>query len=240
MKTRIAVGLALAILAFSRPSFAGDSSSSLEAANPPVPASGDFNREIYYRNKLELSFDTGYLPFNTPLILGPLIGDKFQRHANLPNYVIVPLMSSLRWQLYDIKGRSFWRGNTELSLSGSYNVIVHGPESYYASIGSGVRYNFVQPEWRIVPYSEMRIGLGFTDAAQPYQVAHNERPNGQGQDFTFTFIFGSGVRYNFSPRYSMAAGIEYMHISNAYLSEPQYYNHGVNVVGPSLEFNFAL
>ncbi|MFI5351703.1 MAG: acyloxyacyl hydrolase [Candidatus Binatales bacterium] len=241
MKTRIAVGLALAILALSRPSFAGDSSSSLEAANSPDSAGGgDFNREIYYRNKLELSFDTGYLPFNTPLILGPILGDRFQREAHLPNYIIVPLMLSLRWHLYDIKGRSFWRGNTELGLSGSYNVIVHGPESYYASLGSGVRYNFVQPNWRVVPYTELRIGLGFTDAAQPYQVAHHEWPNGQGQDFTFTFIFGSGVRYNFSPRYSMAAGLEYMHISNAYLSEPQYYNHGVNVVGPRLEFNVAL
>jgi len=144
MKTRIAVGLALAILALSRPSFAGDSSSSLEAANSPDSAGGgDFNREIYYRNKLELSFDTGYLPFNTPLILGPVLGDRFQREAHLPNYIIVPLMLSLRWHLYDIKGRSFWRGNTELGLSGSYNVIVHGPESYYASLGSGVRYNFI-------------------------------------------------------------------------------------------------
>jgi hypothetical protein len=240
MKTRIAVTLIVAILALCRPSFADDSTAGATAGTSPDSAGGDFNREIYYRNKLEVSFDTGYLPFNTPLILGPILGDKFQREAHLPNYVIVPLMLSLRWHLYGIKGRSFWRGNTDLSLSGSYNVIVHGPESYYASLGSGVRYNFVQPNWRVVPYTELRIGLGFTDAAQPYQVAHNQRPNGQGQDFTFTFIFGSGVRYNFSPRYSMAAGLEFMHISNAYLSEPQYYNHGVNVVGPSLEFNVAL
>ena len=200
----------------------------------------DFNQGIYYRNKLELSFSSGCLFYNTPLLLSPIIGDKFSRLPWLPHYVIIPLMFSLRWHLYGIKGRSFWRGNTDFGLSASYNVIAHGPESYYASLGSGLRYNFVQPNWRVVPYTELRIGLGFTDAAQPYQVAHNELPTGQGQDFTFTIILGGGVRYNFSPRYSMSAGIEYMHISNAYLSEPKYYNHGVNVVGPSLGFNFAL
>ncbi len=63
---------------------------------------------------------------------------------------------------------------------------------------------------------------------------------GQGQDFTFTFAIGSGVRYNFNPRYSISMGAAFMHISNAYLSEPKYYNHGVNVVGPTFGFNFAL
>lgn len=32
----------------------------------------DFNREIYYRNKLELSAEAAVLPFNTPLLVGPL------------------------------------------------------------------------------------------------------------------------------------------------------------------------
>ena len=240
MKIRIAVGMAVAILALCGTSFAGDSGGSLAAANSWDSEGGDFNREIYYRNKLELSFDTGGLPINVPLIFGPLVGFKFAREPRLPNYVLVPLIYSLRWQLYDPRGRSFWRGNTELTLAGSYNLITHGPESYYAALIGGARYNFVQPDWRVVPYTELRIGLGLTDAAQPYQVAHHEWPNGQGQDFTFTFIMGAGVRYNFSPRYSMSLGIEYMHISNAYLSEPKYYNHGINVVGPALGVSYAL
>jgi hypothetical protein len=33
------------------------------------------------------------------------------------------------------------------------------------------------------------------------------RHDAQGQDFTFTFMLGSGVRYNFNPRYAIAAGI---------------------------------
>ncbi len=240
MKTRIAVWLALALLTLCGRSLAEDSTPGLTAANSPDSAAEDFNREIYYRNKLEISFDTGCLFYNTPLILGPILGDAFKRKPFLPNYTIVPLIYSLRWQPYGIRGRSFWRGNTDFTFGGSYNLITQGPESYYAALIAGLRYNFVQPEWRVVPYVELRGGLGLTNAKQPYEVAHHEPSIGQGQDFTFTFIMGSGVRYNFSPRYSVSTGIAYMHISNAYLSEPKYYNHGVNVLGPAVGLNFAL
>jgi opacity protein-like surface antigen len=223
-----------------------------EAAEPVQPSvqdasgisaestSGDFNTEIYYKNKLELAFDTGWLFYNTPLILDPLLGDKFSREPCSPNYTLVPLDFSLRWQLYDLKGRSILRGNTDLTFTGSYTAIPKGPESRYAAFLTGVRYNFVQPNWRIAPYVQLRAGLGFTDAAQPYESTHHLPEIGQGQDFTFTFIFGGGVRYNFNSRYSVETGISYMHISNAYLSLPRYFNHAVNVFGPSLGLNVAL
>jgi len=42
-------------------------------------------------------------------------------------------------------------------------------------------------------------------------------PNGvqyaQGQGFTFTVNLGSGVRYNFSPRYAISAGVNRTEIS---------------------------
>jgi long-subunit fatty acid transport protein len=49
---------------------------------------------------------------------------------------------------------------------------------------------------------------------------------------TFTLMVGSGARYNFSPRYSVSAGVTYMHVSNFYLSEPRYEDFGINVYGP--------
>ena len=211
-------------------------------ANQEITASDqpDFNREIYYKNKLELAFDTGWLWYNTPLILEPIIGEKFSREPGLPNYSLMPLNLSLRWHLYDICGPSILRGNTDFTFSGSYIVIAKGPESRYIAAIAGFRYNFIQPNWRLVPYLELRGGMGFTDAQQPYEVAHHLPPIGQGQDFTFNFIMGAGVRYNFNPTYSISAGITYMHISNAYLSEPKYYNHAVNVIGPSIGLNVAL
>jgi len=62
----------------------------------------------------------------------------------------------------------------------------------------------------------------------------------QGQDLTFTLKMSSGARYNFNPRYSVSAGVLYMHVSNLYLSEPRYENFGINVYGPVLGFNVRL
>jgi hypothetical protein len=181
----------------------------------------DFNRQIYYKNKLEFSLDTGWLPYNIPFIFTP--SDRNPR-----DYTLAPLIVSLRWHLDDIRGPWFLRGNTDLTFSGSYTVIPRGPESLYAAFMFGVRRNFVPANWRTVPYLEGRAGLGFTDAKGPEGV-----PYAQGQDFTFNFILGGGVRYNFNLRYSISAGIAYMHISNLYLSEPKVANWGINVVGPT-------
>jgi long-subunit fatty acid transport protein len=61
---------------------------------------------------------------------------------------------------------------------------------------------------------------------------------------------GSGVRYNFNPRYAVTAGVNWMHISNANLSEHKYdasqhdpwgvENFGINVVGPMFGVDIQL
>ncbi|MFZ0732389.1 MAG: acyloxyacyl hydrolase [Candidatus Sulfotelmatobacter sp.] len=58
-------------------------------------------------------------------------------------------------------------------------------------------------------------------------------------DFTFTLNLGSGLRYNLSPRYAFTAGLNWMHISNANLSQGTppncgIRNYGINVVGPMI------
>lgn len=232
--------VALTCLTLSTPSFAQESKSQPSNGVSLRAELTDFNSAIYYKNKLELSFDAGGLPFNTPLIFDPLMGDKFARQPGTVDYTLVPLTLALRWHLYDVSGPWFLRGNTDLMFGGSHTAIIQGPESRYDALITGVRYNFVQPNWRIAPYLELRGGMGFTDAKQPEEKAHHQPMVGQGQDFTFTFLMGGGVRYNFNPRYSMSLGIAYMHISNLYLSEPKYYNHGINVFGPNLGVNIAL
>jgi opacity protein-like surface antigen len=99
----------------------------------------------------------------------------------------------------------------------------------------GIRRNFVRRNWRIAPYFDGRLGLGRIDAKGPKGVQY-----AQGQDFTFTLNLGSGVRYNFSPRYAISAGVNYMHISNLYLSEPKYLNYGINVYGPMVGVEIRL
>ncbi len=53
-------------------------------------------------------------------------------------------------------------------------------------------------------------------------------------------MLGAGFRYNFDPRYSMTLGGTYMHVSNAYLSEPKYLDNGINVCGAMVGFNVRL
>lgn len=224
--------LACASLITCAPVFAEETPQQQTAGMSASSEVEDFNRRIFYKNKLEFSFDAGVLPINTIFIFQAFEGDNWDR-APL-NYTLIPLTAAVRWHLYDINGPGFLRGNTDLIAGLNYTVIPKGPESYYVAFVTGPRYNFVQPNWRVVPYIEARFGAGFTDAKGPKGV-----PYAQGQDFTFTFSVGGGLRYNFDPNYSVSLGWEYMHISNLYLSEPETTNFGINVIGPTLGVNIA-
>jgi hypothetical protein len=196
-----------------------------EARATTPPKRADFNRRIYYKNKLEFSLEGAWLPNNIPFVFDRMIGIP-DRMTPL-HYTLVPFIASVRWQMSDIKGPWIFRGNWEGSSSGSFTMIPRGPETRYWAYIMGIRRNFVQPNWRVVPYFEGRAGVGDINAKEPYGAEW-----AQGQDLTFTVMLDAGARYNLSPRYSFAAGAAYMHISNLYLSEPRYSNYGINVWGP--------
>jgi hypothetical protein len=212
-----------------------DSPPSNETAeiSKPVDRKPDFNRDIYYRNRLEFSFESGWLPINIPFVFDFLLGDAY--HKTPLEYTLVPNIASLRWQVDSVRGPSILRGNWDLSFSGTLVVIPRGPETHYGAYMMGIRRNFVQPRWRIAPYVDGRLGLGIIDAKAPLGVLF-----AQGQDFTFTLNLGAGMRYNFSRRYSISAGMNYMHISNLYLSEPKFLNYGINVYGPLFGIDMRL
>lgn len=201
------------------------------SAQSDVPA--DRNRSLYYKNKLAVSVEGGCLPVNIPFVFDFLLGDRY--NMTPLHYTLVPVIASLRWQINNVGGPLFLRGNWELSFSGSATVIPRGPETRYFAYLMGVRRNFVPRRWRVVPYLEGRVGTGDINAKEPFGVLY-----AQGQDFTFTLMLGSGVRYSLSRRYTLSAGVNYMHISNLYLSEPRYPNYGINVYGPMVGINRQL
>lgn len=224
------IALSLAGLALTTPAHAEDTTARTSSATAPLTEPDDFNRKIYYKNKLELAFDAGHLPFNSEFVFDFLEG---QNWAKLPrDYTLIPLTLSLRWHLDDLGGPGILRGNTDVTFGGNYTIIPQGPESYYAAFVTGARYNFVQPNSPVSPYLEGIVGCGFTDARGPQGVQF-----AQGQDFTFTFSMGGGFRFNFNPTYSVSVGYKYMHISNLYLSDA--YNYGVNVYGPTMGINIG-
>jgi hypothetical protein len=200
----------------------------LQTTKPP-----DFNSNIYYKNKLEFSLETGWLPQNIPFVFDFLLGDGY--NMTPLKYTLVPTLASLRWQMDDVRGPWILRGNWDLTLTGAFTWIPRGPETHYEAFDMGIRRNFVRRNWRIAPYFDGRLGMGRIDAKEPKGVLF-----AQGQNFTFTLMMGSGIRYNFNSRYAISAGINYMHISNLYLSEPKYPNYGINVYGPMFGIDVRL
>jgi len=235
MSRRNLILFTLTLAYLTQPALSIGQDSDSQPTNEPIRDSKpvDFNRKIYYKNKVEFSVETGWLPINIPFVFDFLVGDPY---ARVPlDYTLVPIFPSLRWHLGDVRGPWILRGNTDLTFSPSFTVIPRGPETRYAAFDISVRRNFVQSNWRIVPYFEIRGGLGLIDAKGPKGVLY-----AQGQDFTFTIMVGSGVRYNFNPRYGISAGVTYMHVSNAFLSQPKVEDYGINVYGPIIGVNVRL
>jgi hypothetical protein len=193
----------------------------------------DFNREIYYRNKLEFSLDAGWLPINIPFPLDFLEGAPYVLYPL--RYTLVPVVASLRWHVDGVGSPFILRGNWDVTFSGSYTAIPKGAETRYFSYDMGIRRNFVPRNWRATPYVDLRFGLGLIDAKGPLGVYY-----AQGQDYTFTCNMGAGARYNFNSRYAISAGLNWMHISNANLSAPLYSNYGINVYGPMFGIDMRL
>lgn len=203
----------------------------------------DRNQEIYYRNKTELAFDLGTFPINIPFPFDFMEGDPYVQHPI--KYTLIPIILSLRWHMSNIGGPWIFRGNWDLTSSGSFTWIPSGPETRFISYDMGIRRNFVPHNRNFVPYFDIRLGVGQINAKGPKGV-----PYAQGENWPeFTMNMGSGVRYNFSPRFAFSAGLNYMHLSNMDLSEhkpnatdPNWgpINYGINVYGPQLGIDMRL
>ena len=203
-----------------------------EQATPttrPVSA----NDGSYYRNRLEFSVETGVLPENIPFAFDVFTGGDYSQKPL--HYTLIPIFPSLRWQISNVRGPSILRGNSELTVSVSVSAIPRGPEKVYGAFDLGIRRNFVQRTGKLAPYVEFKLGAGFIDAQGPHGVSY-----AQGEDYTFTLWLGGGLRYNVSPRYGFSFGPAYMHVSNAFLSEPRYEDTGINVVGGIIGFYVRL
>jgi len=66
-----------------------------------VSKSADLD-SIYYKNKLEFSLETGWLPINIPFVFDCFVGDSYNQTPL--QYTIAPILASLRWQLGDVRG----------------------------------------------------------------------------------------------------------------------------------------
>jgi opacity protein-like surface antigen len=133
----------------------------------------------------------------------------------------------IRWGT--IQGDSWLRGYNQFYISAIAEPIFQGIENHYFGLNFGMRYNFVQPGCRFVPYISGGLGLGWIDS-------HPEIPGGQGQDFTFNILTAAGISYLINDHWKVNAGILYQHLSNGGQTDP---NPSLNLLGPQVGLNYS-
>jgi len=130
------------------------------------------------------------------------------------------LTARIRWGVVQ---RDVWfRGYNQFYVSAIAEPIFRGIENHYFGLNLGMRYNFVRPGSRLVPYVSGGLGLGWIDS-------HPEIPGGQGQDFTFNILSAAGISYELSDHWKLNAGVLYQHLSNGGQTDP---NPSLNLFGP--------
>lgn len=139
-------------------------------------------------------------------------------------YAIGELRAGL--MLSDIHGDGIFRGNWEFLGEAFGGGIFSGPGDVLVGLDIYLRYNFVQPQSRIVPYIQVGGGGLYSDAAHDDAVQRN-----LGSDFLFSLQAEIGVRYHLSKNVAITTAFEYRHFSNAGLADR---NVGLNGLGGTL------
>ena len=120
-------------------------------------------------------------------------------------------------------GDSFLRGNLELLLNAFGGYIYEGPGDYLVGAELLLRYNFVQPDCKVVPFIQVGGGGAYSDAADD-----NQTQRLIGSDLSFSLQAEIGLRYHFSRNVALTTSVLYRHISNADTADR---NVGLNSLG---------
>lgn len=126
-------------------------------------------------------------------------------------------------------GHEWLRGNWEglVNLFGA--GVVKGPDGFFAGGRLLMRYNFVQPGARWVPFWQIGAG-GLGDNVYQHR---DQRVVGSG--FEFTLVTDLGVRYFITPKCAAILMADFEHISNAGTASR---NLGINAAGGMLGIGY--
>lgn len=189
---------------------AGERSAGFSRETAPAPGPG-LESDLYRRGRWEFSLESVY---TFTVVPNPFFAIAGRRQKNPLDYGLATQLVGVRYRLTNAGGPWLLRGSLQTSATLVGSAIVRGPESFFVGFALGFRYDFVQPAARLVPYVEFRGGPGVTDS-RGFRHA-------QQQDFTFTYLIGAGLRYDLNARWSVQVGAVDQHLSNAYLTQPNY------------------
>jgi hypothetical protein len=168
---------------------------------------------------VESPFDKG----KTEIQLGAGAMSSFQKTSRTrQGFTDVDLV--LRWgkMLYTPEGDGCFRGNLEFLVEGYGALLVEGPGTGYTGLSLVLRYNFVQPDARWIPYFQIQAGGVYNDIYQD-----NEQ-RVFGSAFEWNLGSALGMRYLFTERCGAFLEFDYRHVSNA---DSASRNLGLNSLG---------
>jgi len=182
------------------------------AAGEEADQQTDFS-DYFQPDKYEVMLASG-------VMFSPIGADK-GRHT--VDYTLTGLQFG--WMLTDVGRPVWWRGNWEVALEAMGGEVYKGRGSYIAGGTAWMRYNFVQPNWRLVPYVQAGAGAEGTDMDQRLI----------GEKFNFNLDVAAGLRCFVTRNWALDFECRYQHISNAKIS-----NHdiGINAVGPMIGLSY--
>ena len=137
------------------------------------------------------------------------------------------LTARVRWGV--VRSDIWLRGYNQFYVSAIAEPIFEGIENHYFGFNLGMRYNFVRPGSRFVPYISGGVGAGWIDS-------HPEIPGGQGQDFTFNILSAAGISYSVNDHWKVNVGALYQHLSNGGQTDP---NPSLNLLGPQVGVTYS-
>ncbi len=122
-------------------------------------------------------------------------------------------------------GSGFFAGNYELLAEVFGGGIFQGPGNVEAGATLFLRYNFIQPQARVIPYMQIGGGGVYTDISETDSRGLVSLP------VEFNLQGTGGLRFMLNQRCSFILEAGYRHISNAAIELP---NRGVDAVGGDL------
>ncbi|MES2708406.1 MAG: acyloxyacyl hydrolase [Verrucomicrobiota bacterium] len=185
--------LASILIATSGPVFAGTETRQVmrEDIRMEPPSSSIFNA-----GRLELQSGSGaFWAFNTDGSDGGHIDYSITAYR-------------LGVMLSDVKGDGWLRGNTELLLEGFYSSVFQGAGDWLAGGTVFLRYNFVQPEEKWIPYVQVGAGGLWNDVYKENIQSYI------GQSFEVNLQASVGLRYQFNQKWGAMVEGGYRYISN--------------------------
>jgi hypothetical protein len=221
---RTGILASMALVALTSVSF----SCSAASANPNTEEKGSEIEAIadsddrYQQGTWDWSFEFAYLFHVVPNPWHCLLDLRF-RSPNRNGYRFVTETVGVRYRLNGIDGPSPFHVSVQLCGDIVATEITHGPESYFFGSAFGLHFDFVERRWPIVPYLDFRIGPGGIDAAKG--------ENGQQNKLEFTYLWGTGLRYDINSALSVSVGALDQHFSTAWLTPRNLSvdNLGVNI-----------